>query len=1436
MHEAVGTGVTVHLLGPLEVWSDGRPVRLSGTRQRALLALLALHADEVVTSERLVEMLFGLDAAASAVNAVQVAVSRLRRLLGNDSVETRPGGYLLHLTPGGLDIARFEHELAEGRRLLESGKPVEAAGELRAALELFRGAPLSDLASFEFAQVEIRRLEELKVAALMERIDADLAVGRSAELVAELEALVREQPLQERLCGQLMLALYRCGRQADALDVYRRARDFLHDELGLEPSRGLQELQLAILRHDEALDPQPSAVTQAAVVVSDPVVCPFKGLAPFTAADAAFFSGRERLVDELLARLVTSTFVGLVGPSGSGKSSLLQAGLLPALARGALPGSVDWRQLLLRPGNRDRLDVGFAPEGRVVIAVDQLEELFTTANDDGERASFLQTLATAALDPDRRYIVAVALRADFYGRCAAFPGFAALLSANHILLGPMKRDELVRAIKRPAHEAGLEVERELVDSLVADLNGEPGGLPLLSTTLLELWRERDGRVITEASYRLSGGVRGAVARLAERAYSQLTEPEQAAARGILLRLVADEEDTVVRRRVPLDEFDLAAGSGAARVVSVLTDARLLTISEGTIEVSHEALLSEWPRLRGWLDEDRDGRRLRAHIAGATREWAERGRDPADLYRGPRLASALELAEQPAIGLNRLEREFVDESRLASERETVRQRRQNRRLKILLAGVGGLLALAVVAGGIALVARSNAQHEATVALSRQLGAEAVSEPRIDRAMLLAREAVNLNRSTQTEGTLLATLLRSPAAVGTFTLPIESRPQKIALSPDGRTLAVSDNRGTVRLYDTATRRVRSVLPNLGFTYAVAYTPDGSRFAAVGGADVPEIDVVNTTTLRTVRVLHFDRQFLTKAAPGFARLLVTPDGRSLLYAYDLLGANNSDGPTYVDKWDLGSGRLISTAPVGIIGATDANLVDRGRQLAVGGTKAVAILDARTLRHVRTVPLPSPNPINDDVVSPGGQTIAIGTAAGSVSFIDVATGRVTPGVGGHTAAVQAMRFSPDGRVVVTSSDDGNIIVWDPATGQPVERLVGHAGRVHGLAFSRDGRTLFSNSLDGAIFEWGLGGGERFGTPFVSMRSLPQFGPDVPETPPLAVSPGGSQFAVRVGRSSVALYTTSDARPLRHFAVDVGGDVTSMAWSSRGALVLTGENGQVQLWDTAGAPRPRRRLAGLASTNGQPETVVSAAFSPAGSLVAAGDVNHTPAATPYRLGSVAVWDAASGRLLWKTTSKNGTVNAIAFSPDGTTIAVGYEDGTLTLYAARSGRPDRVLHLEGGSNFPFETLRYAPDGTLATGTWAGVIQLWNPASGTQIGHPTLVAAAPVASIAFDAAGDSFATTGGSDGLAKIWTTSTQQQFGATFPGDPGQWGNAQYTPDGSRLIVVYQDGKGYIWPATVRAWENHACAVAGRNFTAEEWGRYVHGHPYTMSCPQFPHG
>jgi DNA-binding SARP family transcriptional activator/WD40 repeat protein len=1463
-----GPAVDFRILGPLEVARDGGSVVLGAVQQRALLAVLVLHRGEVVSTDRLVDELWGERIPAAATKTVQVYVSHLRKALGAGVIVTQGRGYRLAVAPEQVDAIRFEALGAEGRRALSDGDAARAKERLCSALGLWRGEPLAEFTYEPFAQAAIARLQDARLAAQEDRIEAELALGADGELIGEIELLIAANPLQERLRGQLMLALYRAGRQADALAVYRQTSELLREELGLEPSRLLQELERAILGHDASLDGSRHAGVARGLPVE---VCPFKGLAVFDRDDAEYFCGREGLVADLLARLVESPLVGILGSSGVGKSSLLRAGVLPALGAGSLPGSERWRQVLLRPGAHPDAELSralageapgralgrLAPGERLVIAVDQLEEMFTLCEQEGERAAFAGRLAGAAGDAERRALVVVSLRADFYGRLASYPRLAALVSANHVLVGPMDRQDLARAIENPSARAGLEVERPLVEALVSDVAGEPGGLPLLSTTLLQLWRARDGRALRYSSYRAIGGVRGAVARLAEDAYNQLGDGEQRIARGLMLRLASGEDGTLARRRVPLGELERIPG--ARPVLAELTDARLLTVSDGEVELSHEALLREWPRYRTWLEEDRIGRRLHAHLTAAARDWDEQGRDAADVYRGARLAAALEWRAGHEPELNQAERAFLDASRAAAGRV-------QHRLQMVLAAVAALLLVAVATGVVALISQQRASNQARVALARQLGAQAVNEPRLDRAMLLAREAVNLDRSPQTEGTLLATLQRNPAVIGTFALPVDLASQ-LAVSPDGRTLAVSHFRiskygftddprvslGDIRFYDPRTRaQQRAPVPHFGGVAAPVYSRDGSLLAyPTDNPDLQSIAVRDAHTLRRLATLTFDPIQAARLTPDVAHagIMIAPDGRTIYCAYRVYDLTRSfakaPGATYLARWSLPSGRLLSTTRIDPGAVLAVRLIDEGARLLVVDAHSVSTFDASPVRRVSSVAItPTSAPLSAAAISPDGATVAVGSPTGQVSFVDSSTGQGRPGTGAHGSAVTSLTYSPDGRSVVSTGNDNKVIVWDPQTAQSAEVLAAPAEQVQYVAFSPDGTTLYTSSLGGVLLEWDLTGDRSFGRHFAVGPGSPCCRTVLPPAPPLALSPNGSTFAVRLGTSTVGLFSAHTLHELASFTIGPKGTmITALAWSpTRPVLAVAGYSGLVQLWRVDGTPRLARSLTGLYAVPGAPEAVQALAFSPDGRFLAASDSSRTDTRgiagigllTQYgtKFAVLAIWRASNGTLVVPQIdlgAGQGPADALAFSRHGGLLAASRPDSSVLILDPATGQVRHWVHPLGADETV--SLAFAPNGTLATGTGGGIVQLWNPASGDQIAGPVAVAAGPVTSIAFDPTGQRFATTGGQDGTVKLWSSSTLEQEGTALNTEQGAATTAAFEPGGKNLLVVDDHGNGFTWPTSLAAWERRACTVAGRNLTPAEWARYIPGHPYTRICP-----
>jgi WD40 repeat protein/DNA-binding SARP family transcriptional activator len=1639
----------LNILGPVDASVDGRPVAVGGAKQRAVLAMLGLDANHAVTADRLIAGLWGEQPPPSAANMVHNYVWRLRRVLGGDGgaeLLTRGRGYELRIDRELVDVCRLERLVSEAARAADAGEP--ANGAAREALALFRGDPLADVADEPFAAAEIRRLEELRLTAAELAIDADLAAGRHREVLGEIDAVLAANPLRERLHGQRMLVLYRCGRQADALEAYRQARRTLVEEIGVEPAPELRRLHDAILRQDPSLDVEPvaaelpheldasasppligrdrelrvllarwkraaggagalvtiagaygmgktrlaaeiageahredatvfyaagtgppeaalaviarareprrpvlvvvddadraPAVVRAAVrelaptlhrlpvlvlatgqetaalarlepdealvlepldaasvgaiaafyapagaaavpvetllatsrgiarevheaaaewarreatrrvdataghaaasrgetraleeelagsvvelqtareraglvrtdgdVAVAPAVCPYKGLATFDAADAEYFFGRERLVAELVARLVGAPLLAVVGPSGSGKSSVLRAGLLPALAGGVLPGSNGWTQALIRPGEQPLRELGratrrLAREWHRVLAVDQFEELFTACPDETERAEFVAGLVRVARDKDS--VVVLAVRADFYGRCAAYPELARLLGANHVLVGPMSRDELARAIERPAERVGLSVEPELLEALLADVEGQSGALPLLSTALLELWRRRDGRRLQLAAYARSGGVQGAVARLAEDAFLELEPDQQATARTLLLRLTdEDQSGAIVRRRIALAELD---GEQVAEVVTRLTDRRLLTVGDGAVEVAHEALLREWPRLRSWLEEDVQGRRLHRRLGAAARAWDADGRDPDGLYRGARLASSLEWAAEHQPELNATERAFLDDSRRASGRE-------QRRLRLVLAGVASLLVIAVIAGLVALDQRGNARAEATAAAAQRLGAQALAEDDLDRALLLARQGVALHDSPQTRSSLLAALLKSPAAVGVLRGDGD-RLAAVALSPDDRTLAVIDNDGTLRLVDTATRRpvaqplTVSGMWRDGAWEGLSFSEDGSRFA-VGGMQPVVLDA------RTHRVVA---RLPAMDGRSIEPLRLSADGRTLFAAVFV-----PPDRTAVRRFDATTGRpLGATRFVGRgIAASALRFTSNGRVVTSRAGGPTTVRDARTLARVSELEqMPRPLvqlPAGGDqtALSPDDRTLLLGGPDGSVRFLDLATGKVRAASERHDGAVVRATISADGRTAVTAGEDRQVIVWNVERAVARETLAGHAGEITGLAISHDAETLYSAAQDGTVLISDLAGERRLGRPFDvrppsdggALSRLPYYGPHHA----YALRPDGEVLAVGQRDGTVSLIDAETLKERSRFRAVPNAPVRGMAYVPGGrSLVVGGDDGFLAIFD----PARGRLVTPLQGHSGGP--LLTPTFSADGRLMATAGAGD----------AVLLWTLRSGRPVGRPRRYSPTFGAwdLSLSPDGRTLAVAADVG-IEIVDVASLRRRAILP---GTETVRSLARFTPDGRfLVAGSYKGWARLWStgtwrPATRKLAGHTGEVAWESVSP------DGRMLATGSTDGTTRLFDLATQRPVGAPLPGPPNRQIAPVFTPDGAYLFAITDAGRAYRWDIRPSSWARHACKIASRRLTRTEWNDVLPERDYAPAC------
>jgi WD40 repeat protein/DNA-binding SARP family transcriptional activator len=1695
------------VLGPLEVGADDGPVALGGPKERLLLALLLTRPNQVVSVEALIRGLWGGQPPPSAAKTVQSHVLRLRRSLepgrargtAGAVLVTREPGYLVRVAPAGLDSARFEELTTRARRQLSDGQAVAAAGTLREALGLWRGQAFQEFLESDLTAAEADRLAELRLVALEDRIEADLRLGRHRELVAELEGLTREHPLRERLWAQLLTALYRSGRQADALLAYQRARSILVEELGIDPGTELRRLQTAILAQDPGLElaptpaitelPRPLATALAGPVFAgrsaelawlraawkraahgrgevvflagghglgktrlaaelarevqdeggwvlylrsaeaagdpsqvleqatqpdvpvllvlddlqlaapsaleavaalaaaatrrllvlgayrdtaappalaalvrrlDPedgrrrrlrpldrddvtrllalyldepaaraaadevleatggmpllvhqaagdraeaqaarqvhqlagetassrgrlhvaqtkladdvadlwelhehtqrvgslaagrdrpegepaeaaddrpaaAVCPYKGLARFEARDAAFFFGRERLVAELVTHLVGAGLVGVVGPSGSGKSSLVRAGLLPALADGVLPGSESWRQVLVRPGEHPMRELGpaLAAEGAPgrLLVVDQFEEVFTACQDQGERGAFLAALVQAAEVSDRQLTIVVAVRADYYGHCAADPGLAGLLAANHVLVGPMDAMELRRAIELPARRAGLHLEAGLADAMIDDVAEEPGGLPLLSCALLEAWQQRRGRTLTLAAYEQTGGVRGAVARLAERAWRQLGSDEQAVARRILLRLAGPGEgEAVVRRRVPVEEFLTGEDEHAAEVMDALVDHRLLSKGHDTVEVAHEALLREWPRLRDWLEEDVQGRALHRHLIGAARAWNAADRDPGELYRGARLTGTLEWARDHRADLNQVEREFLDASRAAAEQEVADARRRaeqeaqragreariSRRLRATLTGLAAVLVLALVAGGLALTLRGRAERAALVADARRLGAQALLEDDLDRSLLLARQGVALDDSVETRSDLLAAMLRSPAATAVYRGDLDGI-AALARSPDGTLLAVGDGDGTVAIYDTRTRKLlQEKFQGHDQVIDLEFNQDASLLAIATTGFYEPVYLWDVARAQVHQALSRGAKRQPVAGIEFSK-----DERSLfVLSVDDEGSGLGKGSAYLTRWDVGSGR-VRTGPklVSSHGADILIATNDGERLVIVDDTEVLVDTSTTFQLLSRIPHPGPPRVYTADLRRDDRILALWYDNGPIEFLNLKTRDRRRASGRHDGNVGSMRFSPDGRTLATGGGDQTVKLLDVASGRLRETLEGHEARVLGLQFSPDSKTLYSGGST-SVIAWDLRGSRRLGRP-VALFTVPisyQFA--FTSSPPdaLAISQDGALLAAPLPNAPDQLGLLdlrAPHRALRPLAPGIG-RISAVSISPDDSRVAVASG-------TAPAPVVMEVASGRIvkkMTGGHAGGVNSVRFNPRGSELATGGLDDLQAI---------VWDTTTGRPvrhLSHPTADEQRAVSVAWSPDGSTLATGGGKGQVILWQAASGK--QVGALQADSSWVI-TLAYSPDGSLlaASGSGKRAVTVWDVAHHRLLGRLSQPSFA--SSVAFDPRDRLLAI---STDKVRLWDVASLRQLGRPLPGDENGSGTnvSAFAPSGNRLITVYDSGTAFLWDVDFDHWKQQACTVAGRPLTRSEWTELLPDRPYRPAC------
>jgi len=1215
----------------------------------------------------------------------------------------------------------------------------------------------------------------------------------------------------------------------------------IYDKLGLEQSYRKRRWavhcarQLGLLPNSQNGEP-------ALVLVGDN---PYKGLDAFQTEDAHLFFGREAFTNQILEQIQdhgsAQRFMAVVGPSGSGKSSIVRAGLIPALRSNRLPNSKDWAIVTMFPSvnpffeletalhgiaQRQQPDVlkmlqrdarGLArvsslilPEDQpLLIIIDQFEELFTLVERPEIAQQFMDLIYAAVTDPRSMVRVIITLRADFLDRPLMYPDFSWLIQKQHVLVVPLNPEEMERAILLPAQQANVTIESAVIAKIVAEAHEQPGALPLLQFTLTELFDNRVGNTIDLRTYDEIGGLLQTLAAQADKVLASLESEHQHVVRQLMLRLITLGEGTEdVRRRVPMSELRSMHVSSAALdyVIQFLTANRLLTVDMDpstrtpTVEVAHEALIREWAALRQWLDESRGDVRMQRLLSIAAGEWNRHERDVSYLMRGGRLAQFHTWQESTTLALTQLETEFLTASIAERERQRRLQRvRRNVALAVAIAAalVMGILAiLANSARNQAELAETDARQQAGVLLAAQAESE-LANGYFDRAVLLALEALeNYPYSPQAEHALgqAVSYNRALQQYALHTQAITS----IAWSPDGTRVATSSTDNTVQIWDAATgeQRLRIALPE-GITGNV-----------------------------------FDWALAVKWLPGGDRIVVLTGDRFLLGSQDFdMSIWDVDTGEQIDSTELENALPPTAGEDSITSAAHYTtgqaiaVSPNGRLATVGGNNTAVIWDAAFQNPALLLEGHS-LAVNSVDWSPIESQIATASEDGIVRIWDADTGESLAVLAADDVAVNQAMWSPDGAFIAAALDSGEVNIWNVVTGDPVETIQTNGGIVWSLAWSPDSAFIVTGTNDAVIRKWDVATGDMI----VELRGHQNF------ISHLAWSPSGDILASAGAGGIARIWNTAPSTAWLSLPYPYTGELD---WSSDGRRLAASigdwwagaTTADVAIWDV----QDRRLLHDQVFVR-DGWYVLQPVYSPDDRLllIRAGAGPLLSVALPEAETAISIVDPETGELI-QTLIHDGSsiIRAADWSPDGKYVVGGIGSGTLVVWSVETGHSIYTSECGEWVN----SVSWSPDGTWiaamcqisGTGQFENQVQVFNALSGEVL--ITIHDADPLAIAQFvrwSPDSTRLVSTGGNDEIGSqsnpviIWDATTGEKL-LSMARHSGQVWSADWSPDETRIVSGSTDDTTRVWDAATGA-ELLTLSTPNNWLAAPEWspdGQYV---------------